>query len=125
FFRSPSGPGILLMTCVVISLTIANTPLGPAFERFLSLEFGYHSEALHLRYPVLLWINDGLMAIFFLLVGLEIKRELVNGELSSPKKAALPVFAAVGGVVVPALIFTVLNQGADTANGWAIPMATD
>ena len=125
FLHSPSGPGILLMACVAISLMIANTPLGPAFERFLSSEVGYHTDTLHLKYPVLLWINDGLMAIFFLLVGLEIKRELVNGELSSPKRAALPVFAAVGGVMVPALIFTVLNQDTETANGWAIPMATD
>ena len=74
---------------------------------------------------MLLWINDGLMAVFFLLVGLEIKRELVEGELSSFKKAALPIFAAVGGVLAPATIYFLLNKGTDTAAGWGIPMATD
>ena len=98
FLFSSIGPGIILMGCVALSLIIANSPLGPGFELFLGREVGYHSDAIHLRYPILLWINDGLMAIFFLLVGLEIKREMVQGDLSSPKKAALPVFAAVGGV---------------------------
>jgi len=125
FLFSSTGPGIILMGCVAISLIIANSPLGPAFEQLLATEVGHHSVALHLRYPVLLWINDGLMAIFFLLVGLEIKRELVQGELSSPKKAALPVFAALGGVLFPALIYTLFNKGQPTAVGWAIPMATD
>src|SRR5690606_27780013 len=78
-----------------------------------------------LRYPILLWVNDGLMAIFFLLVGLEIKRELAAGQLSSPKKAALPVIAALGGVIFPALIYAFFNHGTPTATGWAIPMATD
>ena len=78
-----------------------------------------------LKFPISLWINDGLMAIFFLLVGLEIKRELVEGELASPRQAALPVFAAVGGMVVPALIFALFNNNTPTANGWGIPMATD
>lgn len=113
------------MACVVISLIIANSPLAGSFESLLATEVGYHSDSVHLRYPILLWVNDGLMAIFFLLVGLEIKRELVNGELSSPKKAALPVLAAVGGVLAPALIYTLFNSGTDTAQGWAIPMATD
>jgi len=84
-----------------------------------------HTEQIHLRYSVLLWINDGLMAIFFLMVGLEIKRELVEGELSAPKKAALPILAAVGGVLVPASIYAVFNTGTPTASGWGIPMATD
>lgn len=113
------------MGCVLLSLIIANSPLGLGFEQFLSKEVGYHSDAVHLRYPVLLWVNDGLMAIFFLLVGLEIKRELMQGELSSPKKAALPVFAALGGVLMPALVYTLFNYGQATSVGWAIPMATD
>lgn len=125
FLNSSTGPGILLMTCVVISLIIANSSLGGAYEAFLAKEVGHHSEHVHLRYPILLWVNDGLMVVFFLLVGLEIKRELVNGELSSPKKAVLPVLAAVGGVLVPALIYTLFNAGTETARGWAIPMATD
>lgn len=113
------------MACVVLSLLIANSPLGPGFERLLALQLGYESDALQLRYPILLWINDGLMAIFFLLVGLEIKRELVEGELSSFKQAALPVFAAIGGMLVPAAVYTLFNLGTATANGWGIPMATD
>lgn len=125
FLHSGTGPGILLIACVIISLLIANSPLGKVFESLLNTEIGYHSESLHLKYPILLWVNDGLMAIFFLLVGLEIKRELIQGELSSPKKAVLPIFAALGGVIVPALSFILLNKGTETAPGWAIPMATD
>lgn len=125
FVLSSTGPGIILMCCVVLSLIVANSSLGPGFEQFLATEVGHHSEAIHLRYPILLWINDGLMAIFFLLVGLEIKREMVQGDLSTPKKAALPVFAALGGVLFPALIYIVFNYGQDTSVGWAIPMATD
>lgn len=113
------------MVCVAISLIVANSPVGPAFEGLLNTELGYHSETLHLKYSILLWVNDGLMAVFFLLIGLEIKRELLLGELSSPKKAALSVFAAIGGVIVPALIYMWLNKSTETANGWAIPMATD
>src|SRR3546814_11465555 len=84
-----------------------------------------NTDQLQLRYSVLLWINDGLMAIFFLMVGLEIKRELVEGELSSPKKAALPILAAIGGVLVPASIYALFNSGTPTAAGWGITMATD
>lgn len=122
FLKSGMAGGIILLGCVVISLLIANSSAGPAFEKLLATEWG---PSEHLRYSLLAWINDGLMAIFFLLVGLEIKRELVEGELSSPKKAALPILAAVGGAVVPALIFTFLNRGTPTAQGWGIPMATD
>lgn len=86
---------------------------------------GFESGSVHLNYSVSMWINDGLMAIFFLLVGLEIKREIVEGELSSPKKALLPILCAVGGAVVPALIFYTFNSGTETIHGWAIPMATD
>ncbi len=125
FFQSGSVGGVILLGCVVLSLFIANSPLGPAFERLLSLELGIHTEQIHLRYPVLLWINDGLMAVFFLMVGLEIKRELVNGQLSSPKRAILPILAAVGGVLVPATIYSLFNYHEETAVGWGIPMATD
>jgi NhaA family Na+:H+ antiporter len=126
FFQSSAAGGILLLFCVAISLTIANSPLAETFESFLQKELGFENEAVHLRYPVILWINDGLMAIFFLLVGLEIKREIIEGELSSVKQAALPVLAAIGGVIVPALIYTVFNAGdSATAHGWGIPMATD
>ncbi|GGC42451.1 Na(+)/H(+) antiporter NhaA [Parapedobacter defluvii] len=125
FLKSGSAGGIILLCCVIVSLVVANSPLGVHFERFLTGEWGIHTEQLHLRYSVLLWINDGLMAIFFLMVGLEIKRELVEGELSSPKKAALPILAAIGGVLVPATIYTLFNSGTPTAAGWGIPMATD
>lgn len=125
FFASKSAGGIILLICVAISMLIANTELGDDFARLLSLELGKNFGGVELRYPVLLWINDGLMAIFFLLVGLEIKRELVEGELSSPKQAALPVFAAIGGMLVPALIFALFNNNTVTSAGWGIPMATD
>ncbi len=125
FFSSGSAGGILLLLCVVVSLLLANSPFGGDFERLLATEIGPDIASVHLKYSVLLWINDGLMAIFFLLVGLEIKRELVEGELSSPSKAALPIIAALGGVLAPASIYTLLNAGAESAGGWGIPMATD
>lgn len=126
FFSSSSAGGILLLICVAISLTIANTSFAGSFENLLNREIGFANDSLQLRYPVLLWINDGLMAVFFLLVGLEIKREIVEGELSSFRQASLPVFAALGGVMVPALIYVFFNMNdTQTANGWGIPMATD
>jgi len=125
FFSSKSAGGILLLICVIISLLIANSSFGNIFASFLNTELGQNFGSITLKYPILLWINDGLMAIFFLLVGLEIKRELVEGELSSPKQAALPVFAAIGGMIVPALLFALFNNNTPTANGWGIPMATD
>jgi len=126
FFRSSSAGGIVLLICVLISLLIANSQWSDGFKEILNLELGFNTSAIHLRYPVLLWINDGLMAIFFLLVGLEIKREIVEGELASFAQAALPVFAAIGGVLLPALIYAFFNNGDSlTSKGWGIPMATD
>ncbi|MCE7041715.1 Na+/H+ antiporter NhaA [Dyadobacter sp. CY312] len=125
FLKSGSLGGVILIACVVISLCLANSPLAKPFEDLLNIQIGFNTDTLHLRYPVLMWINDGLMAIFFLMVGLEIKRELIEGELSSLSKAALPVFAALGGVIVPASIYAFLNRGTATAPGWGIPMATD
>lgn len=123
--KSPSLPGILLLVCVAASLLLANSSVGPDFVNLLAKEVGFKSDTLHLQYPVLLWINDGLMAIFFLLVGLDIKREALTGELASIKKAALPIVAALGGVIIPALVYAFLNQGTPTAKGWGIPIATD
>lgn len=125
FFQSGSTGGLILIACVVVSLLIANTSAGPYLESFLANEIGINTDYLHLKYSILLWINDGLMAIFFLLVGLEIKRELVEGELSSLQKASLPIVAALGGVMAPACIYFLFNRGTDTAGGWGIPMATD
>lgn len=125
FFQSSSAGGILLLFCVAISLAIANTGLADDFSNFLNIQLGFENDSIHLRYPILLWINDGLMAIFFLLVGLEIKREIVEGELSSLRQASLPVLAAIGGVMVPAGIYAMFNAGTPTGSGWGIPMATD
>lgn len=125
FFESSTGGGILLMVCVVLALIVANSPLGDSLLTLLSTQVGFENESIHLKYSIKQWIDDGLMAIFFLLVGLEIKRELVEGELASPKKAALPIFAAVGGALLPAAIYGILNFSEDTHHGWGIPMATD
>ena len=123
FLHSSQSSGIILILCVAISLLIANSSLGASFQNLLDTKIG--TEIFHLNYPLSIWINDGLMAIFFLLVGLEIKREIVEGELSSFKSASLPIIAAVGGMAVPAGIFYLFNQGTDYVKGWAIPMATD
>lgn len=123
FLHSSQSSGILLIICVAVSLIIANSSAGEAFQRLLDTKIG--TEIFHLNYSLSIWINDGLMAIFFLLVGLEIKREIVEGELSSFKSASLPIVAALGGMLVPALIFFLFNQGTDYVKGWAIPMATD
>ncbi|WP_313262884.1 Na+/H+ antiporter NhaA [Sphingobacterium multivorum] len=125
FLKSSFAGGIILFSCVILALIVANTPLYASVMEFLTQAVGFESDHVHLKYSWLLWLNDGLMAIFFLLVGLEIKREIVEGELSSPSKAILPILAAVGGALLPAIIYFVLNQGTNTANGWGIPMATD
>ncbi|MDX6182049.1 Na+/H+ antiporter NhaA [Flavobacterium sp. Fl-77] len=126
FFRSSSAGGIFLLICVLISLLIANSQWSEGFKEILNFELGFNTSTIHLKYPILLWVNDGLMAVFFLLVGLEIKREIVEGELASFAQAALPVLAAIGGVLVPALIYLFFNNGDFlTSKGWGIPMATD
>ncbi|KRT13474.1 sodium:proton antiporter [Pedobacter ginsenosidimutans] len=121
FFRSEQIGGFILLICVAISLIIANSSAKDTFISFLEIKLGFGP----VNYSILAWINDALMAIFFLLVGLEIKRELVEGELSSLKSAALPVIAALGGMLVPALIYSLFNKDTETAGGWGIPMATD
>lgn len=125
FLKSGSAGGVILLLCVVVSLLIANSSIGPSFQNLLDYNIGWESSSIELRYPIISWINDGLMAIFFLLVGLEIKREVIEGELSSFKQASLPIMAALGGVAFPALIYHFLNTGLETHSGWAIPMATD
>lgn len=123
FLHSSQSSGILLIFCVAVSLLIANSAFAETYQNFLDQTVG--TEIFGLNYPISIWINDGLMAIFFLLVGLEIKREIVEGELSSFKNASLPIVAAIGGMIVPALIYVFFNQGTEYENGWAIPMATD
>lgn len=117
FFQITQSSGNLLIICVILSLMIANSSLGEGFQDLLDQQVG--------SYSISLWINDGLMTIFFLLVGLEIKREILEGELSNFKNASLPIFAALGGMLVPALIFYFFNHGTKYENGWGIPMATD
>jgi len=117
FFESSQSSGIILILCVLVSLFIANSSLGTGFQNILEGHLG--------PYSVSEWINDGLMTVFFLLVGLEIKREMLEGELSNIKNASLPIFAAIGGMLVPALIYAFFNNGTEYAKGWGIPMATD
>ncbi|MCB2213197.1 Na+/H+ antiporter NhaA [bacterium] len=126
FERREASGGILLLAATVVALIWANSPWAGSYtslfnKTYLTLGVGW----LQINKPLLLWINDGLMAIFFLLVGLEIKREILVGELSSRAKASLPIFAALGGMVIPAGIFAALNWGGETIDGWGIPMATD
>ncbi len=126
FFHKSSSSGIVLIFCVVVSLLLANSPVAKDFAHLLETNLGFEAGGIKLRYPVILWVNDGLMAIFFLLVGLEIKREIIEGELSSIKHASLPVLAAIGGVAVPALIYHLFNHSdVTTVHGWGVPMATD
>ena len=127
FFENKSNSGIVLIIVTLLALIIANSPLGNFyFDFFESTYFGVEFHNWSLNEPIYFWINDGLMAVFFLLIGLEIKRELILGELSSFNKALLPVLAAVGGIVFPATIYLFFNHHNDVyANGWAIPIATD
>lgn len=117
FIHSQTSGGITLIFCTLFSLIVANSMFADSYQGIWHLDLFGHSFA-H-------WINDGLMAIFFFLIGLELKREMLIGELSNVKKAILPIFAAVGGMLVPAGIFAALNYGTDTINGFGIPMATD
>ncbi|RII95373.1 Na+/H+ antiporter NhaA [Clavibacter michiganensis] len=125
FLSRDTTGGILLLIATVLALVIANSPAGDLYERVRGFTFG--PEALHLNLSVGAWAADGLLAIFFFGVGLELKQEFVAGSLRDPRVAALPVAAAVGGVALPAGIFTLinLNAGADALQGWAIPAATD
>lgn len=125
FLDSESASGVLLIIVTVLALIIANSPLGHYYFEALHSKLRIGISPYEINKSVLHWVNDGLMAIFFLLIGLEIKRELRFGELSTVKSALLPVVAAGGGAILPALIYISLNAGTVNAQGWAIPMATD
>ncbi|MFT6987732.1 MAG: NhaA family Na+:H+ antiporter, partial [Psychromonas sp.] len=125
FIHRQTTSGILLMLCAVIALVIANSSLAHYYHDFLNLYFTIGLEDFQLSKTLHHWINDGLMTIFFLAVGLELKRELLVGELANVKQAMLPIIAAVGGMVVPALIYISINPSGHTLDGWGIPMATD
>lgn len=123
--RGDAMSGIILLISTFVALVIANTDLHHWYEKFLHLHVSFNIGAFHLDHVMHEWINDGLMVVFFLLVTLEIKRESMIGVLSSPKKALLPIIAAIGGMVVPVLVFVVFNNDPEVAKAWAIPMATD
>ena len=125
FFHSEKSGGIVLILCTIASLVIANTAVGPDYAGFWHRYIGFTAGPVDLHLSIEHWINDGLMTVFFLLIGLEIERELYAGELSSIRNAALPVVAAIGGMAVPALIHFLLNKDTATVNGFGIPMATD
>ena len=126
FMKMEASAGLVLMGVAVFAVIAANTALSPFYEGFLGTYISVGVGSFEIAKPALLWINDGLMAIFFFLVGLEIKREVLAGELSSFDKAVLPVLAAIGGMLVPGLVFFAINAGTpENLNGWAIPTATD
>jgi len=126
FFRLESASGIILMVAAVIAVVFANSPLQGYYNLLLDTPVEIRIGALHIAKPLLLWINDGLMAVFFFLVGLELKRELVEGELSNPRNIVLPGIGAIGGMAIPALIYVGFNHDNPAAiSGWAIPAATD
>lgn len=117
FFESEKAGGLMLIFCTAISLLIANSSLSEHYINFWQTPIFHH--------PLQHWINDGLMTVFFLLIGLELERELYNGELSSLKSASLPLFGALGGMIIPAVLFYFINKGTATQSGIGIPMATD
>ncbi|MBC8237342.1 MAG: Na+/H+ antiporter NhaA [Helicobacteraceae bacterium] len=125
FIHAQTTTGIILMFMTVVALILANTPLTEAYVHFFHTNVDLSVGSWHLKYTIHHWINDGLMAIFFFIIGLEIKREILVGELSDIKIAMLPILSAIGGMLLPALIYLSINSGEDGANGWGIPMATD
>ena len=125
FFESEKVAGLLLVICTIISLVVANSSFGEGYIHFIHQKVDLSFANVSLSYSVEHWVNDGLMAIFFLMVGLEVERELYVGELADFKKAILPLGAALGGICIPALIHFTLNSGTPTQSGFAIPMATD
>jgi Na+:H+ antiporter, NhaA family len=124
--RSDAAGGILLLIAAAMAMVVANSPLAPAYNHLLDVKVSVLIEDHGLSKPLILWINDGLMAVFFFLIGLELKREMVEGKLKNPRDVVLPGLAAVGGMAVPALIYLAFNAShPETVRGWAIPAATD
>jgi len=126
FLKMESAAGIVLMGAAALAMIVANSPLSGYYDLLLEVPVEVRVDALHIAKPLVLWVNDGLMAIFFFLVGLELKREIIEGELSKPANVLLPALGALGGIVVPVAIYVWINKG-DVAGmqGWAIPAATD
>jgi len=126
FVRLEASGGIILLACTIVALVWANSPFADSYVGLWQTRVTFNvGSVFELSKPLLLWINDGLMAIFFFVVGLEIKREVLVGELASFRQAALPIAAAIGGVAAPAILYTLLNAGGEGAAGWGIPIATD
>lgn len=125
FAEAEASGGIVLLLCIVAALLWANSPFASSYTGFWDTKLGLSFGSFELSKSLLHWIDDGLMAIFFFYIGLEIKREVLVGELSSPRQAVLPLVAALGGMLVPAAIYTIFNFGKPGASGWGIPMATD
>jgi NhaA family Na+:H+ antiporter len=126
FIQQERSSGIVLGICVMIAIFLANSPWSEEYFHFFEHKFGFWFDGKsYLEFSIYHWINDGLMAVFFFVVGLELKREISGGELSTPRKALLPIAAALGGMIVPALIYLSLNSAGDVHRGWGIPMATD
>jgi len=125
FIHRQTTSGVLLMICAVIALIVANSPLHDSYEHLLHTEISFGFGSFIFSLSIHHWINEALMALFFLIMGLELKRELLVGELSSPQQALLPIMAAIGGMVIPALCYFAVNPEGHAAKGWGIPMATD
>jgi Na+:H+ antiporter, NhaA family len=125
FIHRQTTSGLLLMLTAMLALVLANSPLAYFYQQIQHLDIGLVIGSWSLENSLHHWVNDGLMALFFFVVGLELKREILVGELANPRQAALPIVAAIGGMVVPALIFYSINPDGDAARGWGIPMATD
>jgi len=125
FLHAQTTTGMILMFMTILALILANTPLTEAYTHFFHTKVDLTVGSWQLSNTIHHWINDGLMAIFFFIIGLEIKREILVGELSNIKVAMLPILSAIGGMVLPALIYLAINSGGDGAGGWGIPMATD
>ena len=125
FLSTSSASAVLLLASAVVALVWANSPLGDLYDDLWHTPVGIGVGSWSIELDLQHWVNDGLMALFFLVVGLEIKREILHGELRDPRAAALPAIAALGGMAVPALVYVALNIGGDGVRGWGIPMATD
>ena len=125
FMHVEAASGLVLLAATMVALVLANSPYSASFLAFWDIEFGFRLGHLELSHGLKHWINDGLMGIFFFVIGLEVKRELVTGELRDPRRAALPIFAALGGMLAPAAIYLMLQGGKPAMHGWGIPMATD
>ena len=125
YLSAEAKGGLVLIAATILALVAANSPWASAYQAALDLPMAISAGTLSLGKPLILWVNDGLMALFFLLVGLELKAEMLEGLLRDPRAVLMPGLAALGGMVVPALIYLTVTQGTGATAGWAIPAATD